>query len=173
MLTPPRIAHPSSIPNEFKRLGELKNPNKPNNDYIFLMFENLLVIFMGNDWTHPVTKHTKYLKYQACFPLAVLPWVMQQLGIFSTPPNQGGLKEGKISNKAEVEGETLLFTRGVCVGGPDHGGYILENLSRIDYGKTADSCSYQGFDFPDPFMYDGGLLEFWKDLAEKYQKGIL
>jgi len=66
-----------------------------------------------------------------------------------------------------------MFTRGMCVGGPDHGGYILENLSLINYGRKPDSQSYQRFSFPDPFLFDGGLMQFWQDLTAKYERGEL
>mgnify|MGYP000565373034 FL=1 len=90
---------------------------------------------------------------------------------FFTPPKEGGLAAGKISTKDLIDCETLLFNRGMCVGGPDHGGYTLTNLSRVNYGRKPDSKSFQEFDFPDPFLFDGGLLEFWKGLAERYEVG--
>ncbi|MCP4324034.1 MAG: hypothetical protein GY787_19680 [Alteromonadales bacterium] len=176
MITPTEFKHPSQFPNSFKLLGKVINPfDKPNEeeDCLFFQYKHLLVIFTGGNWEDPDTNEVEYLHYQACFPLAVLPWVVKMLDYFDTPPNKGGLAAGKISNKEAVDGELLLFTRGVCVGGPDHGGYNLENLSRIDYDEDDDSNSYQGFDFPDPWLYDGGLLEFWKDLAVKYENGEL
>jgi len=173
MISPVEFNHPTQFPNSFKIIGEFKNPLKPHKDFLFYKYDNLLVIFTGGNWTNKKTGEIKYSSYQACFPLAVLPWVIKMLDYFDTPPNQGGLAAGKISHKEKVDGELLLFTRGVCVGGPDHGGYNLENLSRIDYEEDDDSNSYQGFDFPDPWLYDGGLLEFWTDLADKYEQGLL
>ncbi|MCG6202421.1 hypothetical protein [Psychromonas antarctica] len=173
MIIPEEFNHPSQFPGNFKLIADIKKPSKPHKDFLFYKYENLLVIFTGGNWTNKKTGEVKYSHYQACFPLAVLPWVIKMLDYFDTPPNEGGLPAGKISNKEEIDGELLLFTRGVCVGGPDHGGYNLENLSRIAYGWEDDSNYYQGFDFPDPWLYDGGLLEFWKALANKYENGLL
>ncbi|MCG6202816.1 hypothetical protein [Psychromonas antarctica] len=173
MITPPEFTHPNLFPASFKLIADIKSPFDPDRDCLFYKYENILVTFVGGNWQDPDTNEVEYLSYQACFPLAVLPWVIRMLDYFDTPPNEGGLPAGKISNKEEIDGELLLFTRGVCVGGPDHGGYNLENLSRINYGRKPTSNSYQGFDFPDPWLYDGGLLEFWKALANKYENGLL
>lgn len=173
MLTPPKIEHPSIIPTGYQLIGSIDDPLEPSDDCLFLKYENILVIFTGGNWTNKKTGEVKYSKYQACFPLASLSWVVQMFDYFFTPPKDGGLPAGKISTKDVIDGETLLFSRGMCVGGPKHGGYILTNLSRVNYGRKPESKSFQEFDFPDPFLFDGGLLEFWKGLAEKYENGDL
>ena len=171
MINPPEIEHPSNIPDGYTLLSSIKNPAKTHKNYLFLKYGGLLVIFLGGEWTNKKTGEVKYSHYQACFPLAALPWVTKMFDYFFTPPKDGGLPAGKISNKEVVEGETLLFNRGMCVGGPNHGGYTLTNLSRIEYDEDPGSKLFQEFDFPDPFLFDGGLLEFWKDLAARYDNG--
>jgi len=171
MIIPPEITHHTQIPAKFSSLGIIQNPFKTNSKFWFFKYEDILVIFSGGDWKDPETSEEEYLFYQACFPMATLTWVMKMFDFFFTSPKDGGLAAGKIATTDQVDGEKLAFIRGMCVGGPDHGGYILKNLSRINYGRKPDSQSYQRFGFPDPFLFDGGLMEFWQDLAEKYERG--
>jgi len=170
MVIPPEITHHTQIPEKFKLLGVIQNPLDADDQYWFLKYEDILIIFSGGDWVNRAGE-TKYSFYQACFPMEALTWVMKMFNFFFTPPKDGGLAAGKIATTDQVDGEKLMFTRGMCVGGPDHGGYMLENLSRVNYGEKLDSMDYQGFDFPDPFLFDGGLMEFWQDLAAKYERG--
>ncbi len=172
MYTPEEIKNPNQkIPKGFKKIGQVKNPLKPQKDYIFFRQENLLIIFLGGEWINKKTGEKKYLHSQSCFPLKALPWVVKMLDHFFKAPKDGGLPAGKIAATDIIDGEKLQFDRGMCVGGPNHGGYTLTNLSRINYGRPSDSKSFQRFDFPDPWLFDGGLLEFWKDLAERYERG--
>jgi len=104
MIIPPEITHPTQIPEEFTLLGKAHNPYKPKHDYLFLKYENLLVIFSGNDWINRAGE-AKYSFYQACFPMATLSWVMKMFNFFFTPPKDGGLAAGKIATIDQVEGE--------------------------------------------------------------------
>jgi len=148
MIITPEITHHTQIPEKFKLLGFIQNPFDTDDQYWFLKYEDVLVVFSGSDWTNKITGKVKYSFYQACFPMATLTWVMKMFNFFFTPPKDGGLAAGKIATTDHIEGEKLAFIRGMCVGGPDHGGYILKNLSRVNYGEKLDSMDYQRFSFP-------------------------
>ncbi len=171
MIIPPEISHPLNIPLGYTLLDKAVNPEQASKDYLFLKYKNLLVTFVGGDWINKITGEKKYSYYQACFPLEALPWVAKMFDYFFTAPKDGGLPAGKIATTDIVKGEKLQFNRGMCVGSPNNGGYTLTNLSRINYGEDNDSESFQEFDFPDPWLFNGGLLEFWKDLATRYERG--
>jgi len=49
---PPEITHPTKVPEEFTLLATINDPFKPKRDYLFLKYENLLVIFTGSDWVN-------------------------------------------------------------------------------------------------------------------------
>src|SRR5690606_22806766 len=116
MVTPPKIQHHEQVPPEFKALGSVNNPFKKDDEYYFFKYKTTLVIFSGSDFQDKLTREKRYISYQTCFPMDALPWVMKILDYFFTPPKDGGLPAGKIATKDVVDGETLMFNRGMCVG---------------------------------------------------------
>lgn len=105
-------------------------------------------------------------------PLEILPWFIHKLNFFRLMPHEGGLPHGKIMTDEEpVANEKLALCRLANSGnGSGDAGYQINNLSRAD--RKAPSTS-QEISFSDSLLFDGGLLETWSDLADKYQHNNL
>jgi len=105
-------------------------------------------------------------------PLAVLPWFVDKLDFFMKPSTQGGLPPNKIAtDKEQVNGEYLILGRCMDAGVPSgEGGYDITNLSRGDYSTAPIE---QEVTFSDSYLFKGGLLDLFKDLAAKYKNGTL
>jgi len=106
-------------------------------------------------------------------PLAILPWFIDKLEFFMKPSSKGGLPANKIAtDKEKVGGEYIILGRAVDAGNARReGGYILSNLNRDIY--LHKYSSFQDITFSDSFLFEGGLMDLWKDLADKYQNGTL
>jgi len=52
MITPPKIEHPSKLPVGYQLIDTIDDPLEPDDDCLFLKYENILVIFTGGNWTN-------------------------------------------------------------------------------------------------------------------------
>lgn len=106
-------------------------------------------------------------------PLEILPWFVDKLDFFMKPSTQGGLPPNKIAtDKEQVGGENLILGRLMNAGNARReGGYDICNLQRKEYLQK--STMYQRISFSDSFLFEGGLMDLWKDLAQKHQNGTL
>jgi hypothetical protein len=136
----------------------------------FQQGDHLSIVF---HWTVTPKNQSAYLATQQFdAPLAVLPWFVDKLDFFMKPSTQGGLPASKIATDKElVGGESLILGRLMDAGVPSgEGGYDITNLSR---GEYSDAPIEQDVTFSDSYLFHGGLLDLFKDLAIKYKKGTL
>jgi hypothetical protein len=170
-------------------LIEITDPDNPPQGVRFLTKTNdqlnyddeFLSFFQQNDHLsiirHWIVTPKNKLAYLAVrqfdAPLAVLPWFVDKLDFFMKPSTQGGLPANKIAtDKEQVDGEQLILGRLMDVGNARReGGYDITNLSRKDHFHKASG--YQNIGFSDSYLFHGGLLDLFKDLATKYKKGTL
>ena len=170
-------------------LIEIKAPNLPPSgikhlittndqlnypDRFFSFFQQGEYLSIVHHWIITPKDKAPYLTTdQFDAPLEILPWFVNKLDFFMKPSSQGGLPANKIAtDKEAINGENLILGRAMDAGNARReGGYILSNLSRKDY--LAISSNYQNITFSDSFLFQGGLMELWKDLAEKYENDTL
>lgn len=146
--------------------------NYPNRSYSFYKQGNFLSIVYH--WIITPKNKASYLATeQFDAPLEILPWFINKLEFFMKPSTQNGLPANKIAtDKEKVNGEYIILGRAMDAGNARReGGYILDNLDRKDHHKI--STNPQDITFSDSFLFEGGLMDLWKDLTEKYQKGTL
>lgn len=103
------------------------------------------------------------------FPIGVLSWFPKALEEFRKPPAEGGLPAGAMIGKDEdVDGEMLAV-------GSTTRGYNITNWSRDAEGVDADPDYYEpttlSLDYE--LLYEHGLLDLWKSLGEKFERGEL
>ncbi|HCV05072.1 MAG TPA: hypothetical protein DG048_20765 [Pseudoalteromonas sp.] len=105
-------------------------------------------------------------------PLETLPWFIDTLNFFQKMPHEGGLPHGQImTDKESVAGEQITICRLVNAGTPSgEGGYQINNFSREDRDVLG---TWQQESFADSLLFDGGLLDIWRTLAEKYRRNEL
>lgn len=103
-------------------------------------------------------------------PLSGVRWfidVIEQK--FFKPPSEGGLPADSISYREDVDGERLHVLRAVMAGCP-HPGYDITNLNRRSHILDED---HQTLSLSDPWLFNRGLMDFLKEIADKYEQGTL
>ena len=87
-------------------------------------------------------------------------------------PYEGGLPHGQImTDKELVANEELAICRLADAGNMRReGGYQINNFSREDRDVSG---TWQQESFSDSLLFEGGLLDAWHTLADKYQQNAL
>ena len=103
-------------------------------------------------------------------PLSGIRWFINAIEQkFFKSPEDGGLPADKISYEEIVDGEDLHIIRSVTVG-CSHPGYVVTNGSRHSH---ISSISLQTLALSDPWLFKRGLMDFLKEIANKYEAGQL
>lgn len=144
-------------------------------DFYFIKQNQHLLVYSERFHTFPDTSpyragQTKLLADQLEMPLAAIRWfinVIEQK--FFKSPEQGGLPAHKLSFKEQVSGEDLHVLRSMNAG-CDHPGYKITNSSRRSHLSSDDP---QTVSLSDPWLFDNGLMDFLKQLADDYEQGRL
>lgn len=155
----------------------LKKFDKPQSEYdaYFVREDNHLLVYEEKFHTYPLTSpyrpgETKLIAGQFEMPLSGVRWfinVIEQK--FFKSSEEGGLAADKISYEEIVDGEELHVMR-VVYAGCDHPGYDITNGSRYSY---ISSTSLQTFTISDPWLFQNGLMDFLKEIADQYETGKL
>lgn len=143
-------------------------------DFYFLKQDDHLLVYVGRYHTFPETStragQTKLIADQIELPLPAVRWfinVIEQK--FFKPPEGGGLAAHKLSYEEEVAGETLHVLRSMAAG-CDHPGYTITNASRQSHMSSED---LQTLSLSDPWLFNNGLMDYLKQLADDYEQGRL
>ena len=160
---------------EHQLLKFFKSPQEENGeDFYFLKQEKHLLIYSERLHIYPPTsKHfgtQKLLADQLEMPLEAIRWfinVIEQK--FFKSPEEGGLPAHKISYEEVVAGEDLHVMRSANAGCP-HPGYAITNGSRHSHMA---SWSLQEISFSDPWLFQNGLMDYLKSLADAFEQGKL
>ena len=167
----PKITDHESLPAGATELARIFDRLNSKDLFLFLKWEDTLVIVTVAG--PKVNGHPRYLISQFEVSLGVLPWFAAALTDFQKPPAEGGLHAGAMSSAdQEVDGDMLCIQRAMCAG-ENQSGYIIVNRSRPMRTKWEDSYHASSLGFADNFLYEGGLLQLFTELGEKYKKGLL
>jgi hypothetical protein len=167
-----QLFDPNSVLSDQKILMHTESPVKKGKYVYFVKQENYLIIYAERMHTYPRTGKQKLIANQIEIPLPGVRWfvdVIEQK--FFKAPEDGGLPADKISYSEFVEGEKLHVIRSMNAGG-GYPGYDLTNLNRYSY-ISPESKDPQEVSFADPWLFDMGLMDFFKDTAAKYEAGTL
>jgi hypothetical protein len=154
----------------------LKKYEKPQSGYdeYFVKDGDFIILYGEKLHVYPATSprygEQKLIADQLEMPLAAVRWyvnVIEQK--FFRSPEEGGLPANKISYREEVAGENLHIMRSMSAGCV-HPGYALTNSSRNSHILAS---SRQTFSASDPWLFQGGLLDFLKDIAARYEQSKL
>lgn len=163
-----KIRRHDQLPNEAQIIGQLREGDHKD-DVLFMFVKNGTGLTIIETYTTQWKTGPVYSCDQYDFPLKVLSWFPKALEEFRKPPAEGGLHAGAmISADEDVDGEMLAV-------GSTTRGYNLTNWSRDADGEDADPNYYEptSLDLDYDLLYDYGLLDLWKSLGEKYEKGQL
>jgi len=167
------ITEPNNPPSGIIKLAEINDTlNYPKRWCSFYRQGNYLSVVKHSMIT-PNDKAPFLSTKQFDAPLAILPWFVDKLVFFRKSSVEGGLAPNRIATDKElVGGEHLILSRAMDAGNARReGGYMIENINRkIHFVRIS---SFQDLMFSDSFLFEGGMLELWKDLADKYKAGTL
>lgn len=92
-------------------------------------------------------------------------WVIEEK--FFKTEAEGGLAKGQFGYEEEIKGERLIVSR--MFGTP---GYSFRNHSRDSYVFKTQSRPQEAI-FTDEMLFEQGMFDEFKKLAEKIEKGII
>ena len=180
-LPPWPFLDPDNLPEGCLKIGESidwdRSSEKPKR-WLFLIQDNHLII-NRKSWLNGFSgKPGKYATSQYEYPIAGARWFVDTVQRFQLPPDHpNAVPRGKFNVRGEVDGETLGVTRGAGFGytGPDGTqipGYSFDNLNRIEHSTTMpEGHRCQMFEMGDPWLFENGLLDLFKDIAERHERG--
>lgn len=165
----PRNPHP-----DWHILKFFKEPLRKEQDYFFIKGNDHLLVYRERYHTYPPTAGalagtTELRHYQFEMPLSGIRWFIDVIDtkLFKSP-DEGGLAANKLSYEDLVGGEDLHVMR--TMGGGDRPGYVLTNASRRSHIAERNM---QQLDLPDHWLFQDGLMDYLKELADKYEQGML
>ena len=156
---------PANLPSGARLIKEYDHPTFHKPRRIFLINE-ALVVFQSES----VSRLTGMMRRsQLELPAEAIGWLAESIETrFWKKPSEGGLPRDVLHDKAIIDGEPIKINRGVNIGGEGIGGFRIVNLDRQEYDKWKD---LQEFSFTDIELVDMGLLDFFKDFAQRYASG--
>ncbi|MBJ7275656.1 hypothetical protein [Marinobacter salarius] len=107
------------------------------------------------------------------YPIAGARWFVNTVERFFLPPDHpDAVPRDKFNMRGEVNGETLGVTRGAWFGGPYMPGYSFDNLNRIEHSTVLPKgATCQMFKMGDPWLFEDGLFDLFKEIADRHEKG--
>ena len=157
------ITHHEQLPSGAVEIGRLMDTTEREKLHVFVKRGTFLSILSS----YKNLKTQQYYCTQYDFPLKILSWFPKALDEFRKPPAEGGLHAGAMTSVDEdVDGEMH------CIHAATQG-YYLVNSSRMSPLASPNSYMPSQISLSYHFLYDLGLLAFWKALGEKYERGEL
>jgi hypothetical protein len=147
---------------------------KNGGDFYFVKDGNHLIAYRERLHIYPPTStlhgQKDLIADQLEMPISGVRWFINAIDEkFFKPAEEGGLPGNKISFEETVGGEDLHIIRSTHAG-CEHPGYTLTNASRRSHIL---SSQLQGLSLSDPWLFQGGLMDFFKGVADKYEHGEL
>lgn len=168
--------NPRTPSHEHLLLKFFKSPQKEKgSDFYFIKQDQHLLVYTERFHTYPLTSNfmpgqTELLADQFEMPLEAIRWLIDVIEQkFFKSPEDGGLPANKMSYEEIVAGEDLHIMRSANAGCP-HPGYAITNGSRRSHMDSDDS---QTLSLSDPWLFENGLMDYLKLLANKYEIGQL
>jgi hypothetical protein len=162
----PLITHHEQLPAGAVELGRCLDKSTGRDKWFTLVKRNQHLSILVS-YIIPWDTGDSYYCDQFDYPLKALSWFPKALEDFRKPPAEGGLHAGAMTSiDYDVDGEML------CVQSTTSG-YSIVNRSRQSPISTGASYVPTDLSLSWEFLYKQGLLDLWKSLGEKYERGEL
>ncbi|TBW56512.1 hypothetical protein EZI54_09450 [Marinobacter halodurans] len=175
-LSPWPFIDPESPPNGYSKVGESFDKDRATETikplwHFFAHGKHLIIV--KKIWLKGRNgKPGKYATTQFEYPMAGARWFVDTIErFFLHPDHPNAIPRGKFNVREEVDGETLGVTRGAAYGGRDIPGYTFDNLNRIEHSTIMEGPFCQMFEMGDPWLFEDGLFDLFKDIAERHERG--
>ncbi len=151
-------------------IATVPDDEETTKNFYFLLIDDYIILATAKYFTNKITGRSKWLHYQIEFPKHGLRWFLDTLeGKFFKTAAEGGLRKGKFNDEGIVDGERLKLRRAFnadCEGG---GGYAFITLDR----KEPKSVWSKSYTFTDALLFEHGMIDTMKDIANKIDSGQL
>lgn len=170
----PELYDPSSPLPEQHLLRVFDGPIYAGEKFYFIRQHEHLLIYREDFHTYPesageLAGTTELFEYQFAIPMSGIRWFIEVIEQkFFKSPNEGGLPANKLSYEEIVAGEDLHVMR--SMGGGHRPGYTITNATQRAHGAERNP---QRLTLPDDWLFEGGLMDYLKELADKYENGQL
>jgi len=151
-------------------VGSIVHNTDPNQTFYILLQDEYILIAVCDYLTNKRTKVSKWLTYQLEMPKAGLPWIINTIeNKFFKLSHEGGLPKDVYHYSEYVDGEKLMIDRPMFLGTRENPepGYEIHTNSRKEDDFPKSLC------FTDSFLFDHGLFDLFKDVAQKIESGEL
>ena len=155
---------PLTVAQDPRVVASIQDDKEPTVTYYFLIDGDHMIVSNTN-WKE---RKQKWLHYQIEFPKRGLQWYLDTLEhkFFKTEA-EGGLPKGKFHDIAEIDGERLSIDRAFNADLNGGGGYSFVTLDRKEDDLAKE------YTFTDAFLFEGGLIQIFEDIAAKIKGGQL
>ena len=159
---------PLTVAQDPRVVASIQDDRKPHKTWYFLIDQDHMIISNATYFTDLETNESEWLHYQIEFPKRGLQWYLDTLEhkFFKTEA-EGGLPKGKFHDIAEIDGERLSIDRAFNADGNGGGGYSFVTLDRKEDDLAKE------YTFTDAFLFEGGLIQIFEDIAAKIKGGQL
>lgn len=159
---------PLTVAKDPRVVASIQDDRNSKITYYFLIDGDYMIIATADYFTDLETNESEWLHYQIEFPKRGLQWYLDTLEhkFFKTEA-EGGLPKGKFHDKTEIEGERIKLGRAFNADGNGGGGYSFVTLDRKEDDLAKE------YTFTDAFLFEGGLIQIFEDIAAKIKGGQL
>ncbi|MGO1502604.1 MAG: hypothetical protein ACTHWH_15110 [Marinobacter sp.] len=169
------IIDPDAPPEGYLEVASVQKPEDDDVPWHFVVVDGYLLIVQKLWVQLDKDDPGEFVTAQYEFPIGAARWFVTTLDRFLLHPDHpNAVPRGKFNVRGEVAGETLGVTRGAQYGSVLKGvpGYSLDNLNRFSHTTIRVSTNWcQTFKMGDPWLFEEGLLEVFKDIAERHERG--
>lgn len=175
-LPPWPFIDPQSPPSEYLKVEESLDRARSNYSpqlWHFFVNQSHLVI-VKKEWIQfDDGEPGEYAIRQYEYPIAGARWFVETVERFFLPPDHpNAVPRDKFYVRGEVGGETLGVTRGAWFGGEHIPGYSFDNINRIEHSTVLpEGATCQMFKMGDPWLFDDGLFDLFKEIAQRHENG--
>jgi len=169
------IIDPDSPPSGYLKIGHHIDRDRDSIHWNFFAGEGHLLI-VNKVWVQfDEQKPGYYVRGQYEYPIEGARWFVKTLNrFFLHPDHPNAAPRGAITIEEEVDGQVLGVTRGASYGDIVEGipGYSFDNLNRFEHDTIdTDDNRCQMFKMGDPWLFDYGLLDLFKEIADRHERG--
>ncbi|CAE6940815.1 hypothetical protein ACOMICROBIO_FLGHMIGD_04044 [Vibrio sp. B1FLJ16] len=159
---------PLTVGQDPNLIATVPDDDEATKNFYFLLIDNYIILATAKYFTNKRTGKSKWLHYQIEFPKHGLRWFLDTLeGKFFKTAAEGGLPKGKFNDEGVVDGERLKLGRAFNADGEGGGGYAFITLDR----KEPESVWSKSYTFTDALLFEHGMIDTMKDIANKIDSG--
>ncbi|UQG55104.1 MULTISPECIES: hypothetical protein [unclassified Marinobacter] len=176
-LPPWPFIDPESPPQDYLKVGESVDRARSKTSqkvWHFFIHEAHLIVNKKVELPDRDSQTGRNAITQYEYPLSGARWFVDTVERFFLPPDHpNAVPRGEITIEEPVNGsETLGVTRGAWFGGEYIPGYSFDNLNRIEHSTVLPEGAFcQMFEMGDPWLFEDGLFDLFKEIASRHERG--